>query len=254
MRRPWNVCVKLARTQARLRLRRRQDGVTVVIVNWNTKDMLADVLAAVHAYSPPEVRVLVVDNGSTDGSREMLRRDDSVATIFLWSNAGHGAALDLGVLAAKTSVAVTLDSDAIPFTDDWLTQIVEPVRHGHALLAGQRSSRDFVHPVYAAVDVNEFVRRGLSFQAHRLPGLTEDTVQWGENAWDTGELMTTRLPATSVVFVEGTENPVSGLRGGTAGGVVYHHGGVTRMLDASSPGDALEEWTDACNRLGIGTR
>jgi hypothetical protein len=251
IRRPWNIAVKLSRERARLRRRRRSDGVTVVIVNWNTKEILEDVLAAVRAFSSPDTKILVVDNGSSDGSREMLRQDRSIDTIFLWSNAGHGAALDLGICAVQTRVAVTLDSDAIPFTGAWLAPIVEPVRKGEALLAGQRSSRDFVHPVYAAVDVDEFLRRRLSFQTYRLPGLAPDEVRWGENAWDTGELLTARLLPAQVHFVEGTDNPVGGLRGSTVGGVAYHHGGVTRTSEGALAQDALAEWRDACDRLGL---
>ena len=70
--RPWNLRVKWARQRALRRLDALAEGVTVVIVNWNTRDVTADVIRAVQRYSPQGVRILVVDNGSTDGSREML--------------------------------------------------------------------------------------------------------------------------------------------------------------------------------------
>ena len=171
--------------------------------------------------------------------------------MLLPSNAGHGVALDLAVCTTRTTVAVTLDSDAIPLTEGWLDQIVEPVVSRRAVLAGQRSSRDFVHPIYSAVDTAEFVRRKLSFQVHRLPGLGSVDERWGVNAWDTAELMTPRLAPDEVVFVERTENAAPDLPGMTAGGVVYHHGGVSRASDGAVTTEALEGWRSACRSLGV---
>jgi hypothetical protein len=251
MRRPWNLRVKRRRLLARLRLGRLEDGVTVIIVNWNTKDVAADVVRSVQSLSDDGVRVLLVDNGSTDGSAEMFRDWGGIDTMLLRSNAGHGVALDLAMCATLTKVAVTLDSDAIPLSRNWLEQIVEPVAAGRALLAGSRSSRNFVHPIYLAVDTATFVRRKLSFQVHRIPGVKPEDIEWGENAWDTAELMTPRLAPDEVLFVERTENAAPGLPGMTAGGVVYHHGGVSRAADGEVTQEALEGWRAACRSLGV---
>jgi glycosyltransferase involved in cell wall biosynthesis len=250
MRRPWNLRVKRARLIGRTRLRRLKDGVTVIIVNWNTRDITADVLRAVQRLSPSDVRVLVVDNGSTDGSAATFREWPGISLMELSSNAGHGVALDLAVCATRTKVAVTLDSDAIPLAEGWLDLAVGPVASGRAVLAGLRSSRDFVHPVYSAVDTASFVRRKLSFQVHRTPDASGQE-RWGENAWDTAELMTLRLAPDEVVFVERTENVAPDLPGMTTGGVVYHHGGVSRAVDGEVAAEAMEGWRAACRSLGV---
>lgn len=251
MRRPWNLAVKAARLRAKLRLKPLRDGVTVVIVNWNTRSVTADVIRAVQRLSPRGTSVLVVDNGSTDGSRDMLRAWPGIKTMMLRSNAGHGPALDLAVCSVRTKIALTLDSDAIPLAEGWLDPAVGPVRSGSALLAGSRARRNFVHPIYLAVDVAQFVGRRLSFQVHRLPGVDGDATRWGENAWDTAELMTPRIPAAEVVFIDRTPNAVEGLPGMTAGGVVYHHGGVTRDTAGGVAGDAFVGWRSACRSLGL---
>jgi len=253
-RRPWNIVVKVARWRALRRLDSLVDGVTVIIVNWNTKDVTSDVINAVKELSPPATRILVVDNGSTDGSAAALRAWPGIETMFLRSNAGHGVALDLAVCATRTKTAVTLDSDALPLTPRWLEPAGAPVGSGRAVLAGLRASRNFVHPVYSAVDTATFVRRGLSYQSFIPPGVDGRAARWGEEAWDTGELMTRRLAPDEVVFVDPTENPVPGLPGMTTGGVVYHHGGVSRNANGAVDPTALDLWREACRRLRAAAR
>ena len=252
VKRPWNIVVKAARAQALLRQRLRPlaDGVTVVIVSWNTKEVLADVLRAVERHSPPGTSVLVVDNDSSDGSRELLTADAGIRSLRMPANVGHGVALDLAMAFVRTRVAVTLDSDAIPLGPGWLDPAVEPVRSGGCVLAGLRSRRGFVHPVYLAVDVHQFLVRRLSFQVHAGAGVAVSARRWGENAWDTGELLTQQIDPDEVSFVEPTDNRAPGLPGMTVGGVVYHHGGMSRATDGGLTPDAVAGWRFACRALG----
>ena len=64
--------------------------VSVVILNWNGCDMLRTFLPSVIRYSEGEgIEVCVADNGSTDDSVDMLRREfPSVRTILLEQNHG----------------------------------------------------------------------------------------------------------------------------------------------------------------------
>jgi hypothetical protein len=250
--RPWNVLIKALRIRARLAQRRLRRGETIIIVNWNTLPVLKDTLHAVRSLTSPDVKLMVVDNGSTDGSQDWLRTRDDIRLVALPENAGHAVALDIGVLLCRTETAITLDSDAVPLRADWLEQVLDPLRQEGVVLAGLRSSRDFVHPVFSALSVKEFVRRKLSFQVWQLPGIAQDERIWGENCWDTAELMTARLDEHEVVFVDRTPNPVSGLPGMTTGDVVYHHGGVTRATEETAhdlTDSSYQGWREALESL-----
>ncbi len=251
MRRPWNLVVNAARVRSRLRLRSLTPGVTIVIVNWNTCEITADVLTAVQKLSPGDIKILLIDNGSTDGSRQRFSGWPDIETMFLSSNAGHGVALDLGVCASRTTVTVTLDSDAIPLREGWLDVAVQPVLTGGALIAGLRSSRNFVHPVFLAIDTATFVKRKLSFQVHVEPRSGDAPVVWGVNGWDTGEIMTRSFSDDEVRFLEPTPNAAPGLPGMTTAGVVYHHGGVSRDSTGGVPDEALTAWRSACSAHGL---
>lgn len=49
--------------------------IAIVILNWNGKQMLRQFLPSVVAHSAGEGEVIVADNGSDDGSAEMLREE-----------------------------------------------------------------------------------------------------------------------------------------------------------------------------------
>lgn len=248
--RPWNLIIKGLRVRARRTQRR--PGVTIVIVNWNTQAVTRDTLHAVQQLTSDDVKIMIVDNGSVDASRQWLRAEPSVRSITLPANVGHAVALDIATLLATTDTVVTLDSDAVPLRFGWLDSVLDPLTEEGVVLAGLQSRRNFVHPVFAGVEVDAFVEKNLSFQVWQLPGLSDDDRIWGQNCWDTGELMTSRLERSEYAFVERTPNPVTGLPGMTVGDVVYHHGGITRATeeaDLDLTDDSYRGWREALEQL-----
>lgn len=252
MRRPWNLRVKWERLRARRRVGQLRPGVTVIIVNWNSGAVTADVVRAVQWFSPVDTEIMLIDNGSSDDSRAIFKGLSGVRRIDLRGNAGHGVALDLGVCWCETTIAVTLDSDAVPLRAGWLDRAVEPVRLGQAKLAGLRSRRGFVHPVYSAIDVATFVRGRMSFQVFVEPGVAQDDVVWGQTGFDTSELLSREFPENEKVLVEWGLNPANGLPGMTVADVVYHHGGVSRGTDGAVTGEMFARWRAACDAVGVG--
>ena len=73
--------------------------------------------------------IIVVDNGSTDGTGEVARR--AGARVVREVRRGYGYACLAGVLAAETPIIVFLDGDAADDPDD-LARVLEPLRAGEA--------------------------------------------------------------------------------------------------------------------------
>ncbi len=73
--------------------------VGIVIVNWNTRDLLRGCLRSLAASDPSvKRRVVVVDNASSDGSVAMLRAEFSEVTVLENAqNVGYAAANNLGL-------------------------------------------------------------------------------------------------------------------------------------------------------------
>lgn len=87
--------------------------VSVVIVSFGTRELLARCLEAVEAQHHPSLEVLVVDNGSTDRSIELVReRFPWVELIELGENRGFGAANNVGFDRCQGEFVLLLNSDA----------------------------------------------------------------------------------------------------------------------------------------------
>ena len=86
--------------------------VSIIIVNWNTRDLLRDCLIALAANAQVMTETIVVDNGSTDGSVEMLATEfPGVYVIANASNIGFAPANNQGLARARGRYALLLNSD-----------------------------------------------------------------------------------------------------------------------------------------------
>ena len=89
-------------------------GASVVIPSWNGRELLEkylpSVVAALAGNGANEI--IVVDNGSADGSAEFVRRNyPETKVVALERNLGFGGGSNAGVRAAKNDIVVLLNSD-----------------------------------------------------------------------------------------------------------------------------------------------
>ena len=98
----------------------------VVIPNWNGLQFLGDCLRSLAGQSHPAV-VIVVDNASTDGSREQVRiRFPEVALLALPHNRGFAGAVNAGIaraLAEPVEYVALFNNDAVA-EPDWLERLI----------------------------------------------------------------------------------------------------------------------------------
>lgn len=102
-------------------------AATVVIPNWNGKELLAKYIPdiCVALAGNPANEILVVDNGSTDGSADFLRANfPEVTVLALPLNLGFGGGSNAGFRAARNDVVVLLNSD-MRVAPDFLAPLLE---------------------------------------------------------------------------------------------------------------------------------
>lgn len=84
--------------------------VTVIIPNYNGLRFMEPCFAALEKQTFDGFEILVVDNGSQDGSVEWLK-NHGIPTIFLETNTGFSGAVNVGIGAARTPYVLLLNND-----------------------------------------------------------------------------------------------------------------------------------------------
>jgi len=89
--------------------------VSIVVVNYNTRDLLHDCLRSITEHGKEtETAVIVVDNASSDGSQSMVRTEfPSVKLIENTKNLGFAKANNLGIRASKGRYVALINSDVV---------------------------------------------------------------------------------------------------------------------------------------------
>lgn len=91
-----------------------QTDVAFVTVNYNTKSLLEGMVSFFRASPLPfSWSLTVVDNASSDGSRDFLDACQDVAAIYNSENLGYGKAMNRGVFATNSRYVCALNTDVI---------------------------------------------------------------------------------------------------------------------------------------------
>jgi len=102
--------------------------VTAVVPHWNRRDLLVALLENLSAQTRRFDEVIIVDNGSTDGSgditREHAHTGEPVRLIELGCNLGFAAAVNRGIAAAQTEWIAILNND-VTLAPDWLATLLQ---------------------------------------------------------------------------------------------------------------------------------
>lgn len=90
-------------------------NISIIIVNWNTKDLLRDCLDSIYkTIDPLTHEIIVVDNASSDGSMAMLATEyPQVKIIANKINRGFGAANNQGFAVMQGRYALLINTDAV---------------------------------------------------------------------------------------------------------------------------------------------
>ncbi len=124
--------------------------VSVIIPNWNGAHHLPPCLDSLRRQEYAPLEILVVDNASSDGSRELLTRDyPEVRLIALPQNRGFTGACNAGIQAAQGEIIALLNNDT-EVAPGWAVALVDAfARHPEAGLVASKillfDRRDHLH-------------------------------------------------------------------------------------------------------------
>lgn len=130
------------------------DDITVLIVNYRTPDLIKCCVESFRAYYP-QVKMLLIDNGSFDASRDTIinmgDQYNQINILLNQKNRYHGPALDQGLKACNTHFTLTLDTDTKTLKGGFLEQMLTFFSDPEMYTVGRLTSMDLfgyeTHPL-----------------------------------------------------------------------------------------------------------
>jgi GT2 family glycosyltransferase len=141
--------------------------VALVIPNHNGARWLPGLLESVAAQTVTPVEVLVVDDGSTDGSAQLAAGYAGVRVLALEGNGGFARTANAGIGAVSAEAVALVNTDVV-LAPDWLERAVAALEDDHGAAAVATKLVDLEDPtiLYSAGDVLR--RDGVSEQRGRF--------------------------------------------------------------------------------------
>ena len=129
--------------------------LSVIVPVYNERNTLVEVVRRMRAVELPdgiETEIIVVDDGSTDGTRDVLKQlgDSTVRVVTHADNRGKGAAVRTGIEHVSGEYVLIQDADLEYDPEDW-PRLVNPVLRGKARVVygsrftGERRNMLFLH-------------------------------------------------------------------------------------------------------------
>jgi len=168
--------------------------VAVVILNWNGAKMLQKYLPSVIKNTSEELAdIVIADNGSTDNSLEVLKKDfPGIRTIQLKKNYGFAEGYNKALAQCEHPYFVLLNSD-VEVTPRWLEPIIENLDKNPAIAAAQPKIKAWANKdmfEYAGASGGYLDQYGYPFCRGRIINEVEtDNGQYDDPAtvlWATG--------------------------------------------------------------------
>ena len=122
--------------------------LSVIIPRYNEIATIQRVLSAVESASPQDKELIIVDDGSTDGTRDFLKTVPHTV-IYHDTNQGKGSALQTGLVHVTGDVVIIQDAD-LEYNPDDYSALIQPILEGYEVVYGSRfhngySSGYFIH-------------------------------------------------------------------------------------------------------------
>lgn len=146
--------------------------VAAIVPAYNEKKRIPAVLEAIKSAQRVD-EIVVVSDGSTDGTYELVAADPAVTAIKLDRNHGKGAAMRKGAAASEADVVLFLDADLIGMDGERVDALVRPIVDGEAdmvigIFKGGRGATDLAQLIAPYISGQRAMRRDVFLQIPKL--------------------------------------------------------------------------------------
>lgn len=121
-----------------------EETTTVIIPNYNGVKFMEECISALKAQTYRNFKLLVVDNGSSDGSVEWLK-EHRIDTIYLKENTGFSGAVNIGIKASSTPYVLLLNNDT-RVDEYFIAEMVRAVEQSPRIFSVSSKMIQMYHP------------------------------------------------------------------------------------------------------------
>ena len=113
------------------------ENISLYVCAYNVERTIEEVIIGILNLDPKPNEIIIVNDGSTDSTLEILNKYKNNITIFnLTKNMGIGHARNIAIKNSKNNIVATLDSDVVP-EKTWLLNIYNSmIKHNSQLCGG----------------------------------------------------------------------------------------------------------------------
>ena len=159
--------------------------LSIIIPCYNEKNSLLDILDKINNCPIKNKEIIIVDDMSTDGTRELLQEkvEPMVSkVIYHEKNTGKGGALSTGFAAATGDVVIIQDAD-MEYDPNEYPRVVNPIARGECkVVYGSRFMRQKAKGYLA----NRLANKGLTFLSNVMTGQRLTDMETCYKAFDRG--------------------------------------------------------------------
>jgi glycosyltransferase involved in cell wall biosynthesis len=140
--------------------------VSVIIPVYNSEKTLSLCLESFIIQTYKNYELIVIDNNSTDRSKEIIKRYKNVKYVFE-KKQGRSTARNRGIIEAKGEIIAMTDSDCI-VPEDWVEKITEPIRQGgeSAVVGGEAPAFNNFWAKNTQQANSDFVKKRMEKDGH----------------------------------------------------------------------------------------
>ncbi len=110
--------------------------LSIIIPVYNERSTLEEIIRRVRAVNLGQLEreIVVVDDGSTDGTRDIIQKISDIHYVFHEKNLGKGGAVKTGFRTATGDIVIIQDAD-LEYNPNEIVDVIKPILDGRALAA-----------------------------------------------------------------------------------------------------------------------